>query len=227
MGINERKEREREHRKEEILDAAQRVFFEKEFTTATVDEIAEAAELSKGTLYLYYKSKEDIYLAVMMRGMEKLYEKLEPISASGSTTIQKLLNFCECYKEYFRSDRRYFRMFHFLQAPHFHKQVSNEMNESCSQLSRKIWNLVVGLLKSGMKERIFRSDLNPFEVAIILWSSITALLLRADTENEAWKERLNIDLENVLDVSNDLLFNAIMTDKGRSEYNVLTKAGQH
>ena len=37
---------------------------------ATMDEIAEAAELSKGTLYLYYSSKEDLYLAVMMRGMD-------------------------------------------------------------------------------------------------------------------------------------------------------------
>jgi TetR/AcrR family transcriptional regulator len=55
MGIVERKEREKEHRKEEILDAAQKVFFERGLVTATMDEIAETAELSKGTLYLYYK----------------------------------------------------------------------------------------------------------------------------------------------------------------------------
>lgn len=74
MGIHERKEREKEQRKEEILDAAQRIFFEKGLLAATMDEIAEAAELSKGTLYLYYSSKEDIYLAVMMRGMKTLHE---------------------------------------------------------------------------------------------------------------------------------------------------------
>lgn len=60
MGTHERKEREREHRREDILDAAQHVFFEKGLPTATMDEIAEIAELSKGTLYLYYKSKEDL-----------------------------------------------------------------------------------------------------------------------------------------------------------------------
>jgi TetR/AcrR family transcriptional regulator len=70
MGITERKEREKEHRKEEIIDAAQKVFFEKGLLLTTMDEIAEIAELSKGTLYLYYKSKENLYLAVMMRGTE-------------------------------------------------------------------------------------------------------------------------------------------------------------
>ena len=57
MGIHERKEREKEHRRDEILNAAQKVFFEKGLQSATMDEIAEAAELSKGTLYLYYGSK--------------------------------------------------------------------------------------------------------------------------------------------------------------------------
>ena len=60
MGTHERKEREKEHRREEILAAAQAVFFEKGLQNSTMDEIAERAELSKGTLYLYYKSKEDL-----------------------------------------------------------------------------------------------------------------------------------------------------------------------
>ena len=69
MGIAERKEREKEYRKESILDAAQKVFFEKGLHLSTMDEIAETAELAKGTLYLYYHSKEDLYLAVLLRGL--------------------------------------------------------------------------------------------------------------------------------------------------------------
>jgi len=224
VGIIERKEREKEHRKEEILDAAQKVFFEKGLNTATMDEIAEAAELSKGTLYLYYKSKEDIYLAVMMRGMDKLYGRLEPIVATDDSTIKKIVKFGESYKEYFHSDRKFFRMFHFLQAPQFHKQVSDEMKQACDMESKKMWDLFIGLLRHGMEEGKLRSDLNPVEVAIILWSSATALLLRLDSEGEAWKEQLNIDLEHAFQVSTGLLFNAIMTDKGRSEYIILTQA---
>jgi TetR/AcrR family transcriptional regulator len=223
VGITERKEREKEHRKEEILDAAQKVFFEKGLATATMDEIAEAAELSKGTLYLYYKSKEDMYLAVMMRGMEVLYKVYEPIVASEDSTIQKLVKFGDTYKEFFCSHRNFFRMFHFLQAPYFHKQVSEEMRQACSVESRKMWDLVIGLLRRGMEEGAFRSDLNPVEVAIILWSSATALLLRVDSEGEAWKERMNIDLEHVLETSNKLLFESILTDNAYAEFAMLNR----
>ena len=55
-------------------------FFNKGLPTATMDEIADAAELSKGTLYLYYKSKEDLYLGVMIRGMQALYTDYESLS---------------------------------------------------------------------------------------------------------------------------------------------------
>jgi TetR/AcrR family transcriptional regulator len=221
VGIIERKEREKEHRKEEILDAAQKVFFEKGLAVATMDEIAEAAELSKGTLYLYYKSKEDMYLAVMMRGMNVLYKIYEPIVGSNDTSVQKLAKFGDTYKEFFHSHRSFFRMFYFLQAPQFHKQVSEEMRQACSVESRKMWDLVIGLLKRGMEEGAFRSDLNPVEVAIILWSSATALLLRLDGEGEVWKERMNIDLDHAFETSNKLLFESILTDEAYAEFAVL------
>ena len=94
MGIHERKEREKERRREEILDAAQRVFVEKGLTTATVDDIAMAAELSKGTLYLYFESKEDIYVALMMRGLRLLYSVFNEI-ISGESSVVKILHLME------------------------------------------------------------------------------------------------------------------------------------
>ena len=72
MGIAERKERERLRRREEIIDAAERVFFTKGIRDATMDDVAEEAELSKGTLYLYFKSKQELYLAINFRGLSLL-----------------------------------------------------------------------------------------------------------------------------------------------------------
>ncbi len=62
MGILERKEKEKQQRRDDILGAAKEVFFSKGLMSATMDEIAEKAELSKGTLYLYFASKEELYL---------------------------------------------------------------------------------------------------------------------------------------------------------------------
>jgi AcrR family transcriptional regulator len=218
MGIEERKEREKEHRKEEILNAAQKVFFDKGLPTATMDEIAEAAELSKGTLYLYYKSKEDLYLGVMMRGMQTLYTEYESLAASPDSPLRKIIKLSELYIDFFASNRNIFRMFHFLQMPQFHKQVSDEMQQYCGIETRRLWDLVIGIMKQGMESGILRSDLDPIEIGIILWSSSSALMMRGDTEGDRWKERFNIDLSHTLEVSNQLFLNAILTDKGRKEF---------
>jgi TetR/AcrR family transcriptional regulator len=218
MGIIERKEREKEHRKEEILDAAQKIFFEKGLAAATMDEIAEEAELSKGTLYLYYKSKEDMYLGVMMRGMEELHAKFERIGLSNISTVEKMVMLGDAYKVHFYKHRKFFRMTNFLQSPHFHKQVSDEMKQTCDAEGQKAWNVINDILERGVKEGVLRSDCNPIELGVILWSNTTALLSRIDNEGESWKKRFNIDLEHTLELSNRLLFEAILTDRGRTEY---------
>jgi len=55
-----RREREKLAHRQEILDAATRVFAEKGFFSATLDEVAQEAEFSKGTVYLYFSSKDDL-----------------------------------------------------------------------------------------------------------------------------------------------------------------------
>ena len=221
MGIPERKEREKGQRREEILDAAQHVFFEKGLHVATMDEIAERAELSKGTLYLYYKSKEDLYLAVVMRGMEILRELFTKVAKSGEPAVSMLVALRDAYSSYFSNHREYFRMTHFLQTPQFHKQVSDDMKKAAGELNRQVWDLVNGILQKCIDEGVLRKNLNPVEAGIILWSSATALLLRIDSEYPIWKENFQIDLTQTLKLSNDLLFDSMCTADGRKAISAL------
>lgn len=226
MGTHERKEREKVLRREEIVDAAQKVFFAKGLATATMDEIAETAELSKGTLYLYYRSKEDLYLAVMMRGMEILRDMCLQCSAAESSGVRKLHVLARTYTEFFDAHRAYFRMFHFYQTPQFHRQVSAAMLDACSLLNNKLWALVVEIIEEAIREETFRADVVPKEIATMLWSSATALLLRIDAEQELWRERMQIDLRHTLELSNRLHFEALLTEKGRREYEAIAPVSE-
>ena len=217
LGITERKEREKSYRREEILDAAQKVFFEKGLTAATMDEIAETAELSKGTLYLYYKCKEDLYLGVMMRGMQILHDRLADVIAKNRPVPQTLADLAQAFFDFFNTHRNYFRMLHFLQTPQLHKQATEEMQTNCRTLNHQTWELVIDLLRRGIRDGSVRPDLNPAEVLVILWSSATALLLRIDSEDDRWHERFHIDLVQTLNLSNALLFGAIFTEQGRRQ----------
>jgi AcrR family transcriptional regulator len=68
MGTRERRERERENRRSQILNAAKEIFMSKGFRAATMEDIAQKVELSPGTIYTYFKNKEELYVALNLSG---------------------------------------------------------------------------------------------------------------------------------------------------------------
>jgi AcrR family transcriptional regulator len=65
MGTAERRLREKKQRVEDILDAAEQVFFSKGFDSSTMDDVADEAEFSKGALYNYFKSKNELCVGIV------------------------------------------------------------------------------------------------------------------------------------------------------------------
>ncbi len=216
MGIHERKEREKEQRRDEIVRAATAVFFEKGLPNATMDEIAEAAELSKGTLYLYFKSKEDLYLAVTSDGFDILSGMFQQTIDASSSTLEALQKLGDTYYAFFTQHRNYFRMFQYFQNPGLHKQVSIEMMDSCQSHNQRAWQTVVRLLEKGMEEGILRTDMTPSEMAVALWSSANAIMLQIDHQYEEWKSSMGIDLEHLLNKTNRLLLETVLSENARA-----------
>lgn len=109
MGITERKEREKKQRKEQILEAARRLFQERGFLNVTISDIAESAELSIGSLYLYFKNKEDIYAGLACLGSQKfdtlldeaLHKKKKLSQEDLATFIEKFMRIYADYGCYF------------------------------------------------------------------------------------------------------------------------------
>ena len=99
MGVNERKKREKLKRANDIINAAEKVFFKKGFENATMDDIAAEAELSKGTLYLYFDTKEALYAEIGMRGNDILYN----ISLKAFELSEKGLDNWSTWEEYIMS----------------------------------------------------------------------------------------------------------------------------
>jgi AcrR family transcriptional regulator len=90
MGIAERRERGKAQRRLDIVRAAEKVFLSKGYDDATMDEIAEEAELSKGTLYLYFKGKEDVHAQIVAKGMDVLFGLLKQVVDPQSNGMSKL-----------------------------------------------------------------------------------------------------------------------------------------
>lgn len=96
----------------EILEGARRVFAQKGFQDATVDDIAEAVGLAKGTLYLYFKSKQHIYLEALRHDLQALHEQARQAVAAAPTARLRLRAFLAIRARYSDSNRDFFRIYH-------------------------------------------------------------------------------------------------------------------
>jgi AcrR family transcriptional regulator len=98
-----------EFRRAGILKAARKVFARHGYDGATMDNVAESCSIAKGTLYLYFKSKRQIYLAVLKEDLQSLREATRLAIASGSSAEDRIrafittrFDFCERHRDFFR-----------------------------------------------------------------------------------------------------------------------------
>jgi len=105
-----RKEREKEARREAILDAAARIFSRKNFYEATLDEIAADAELAKGTLYNYFKDKQDIFASLMERGHQQGQRAMDEAIRLGGALPELLKRLLLAWLQTLTENKYMFRM---------------------------------------------------------------------------------------------------------------------
>jgi AcrR family transcriptional regulator len=96
-----------EERKTQILDAAEQVFNKKGLDKARMDDIADQTGLSKGTLYLYFKSKEDLVIAILDRIFRGMFEQLEARKSGELNATEAIWSFTD---EAARDYKRMLRM---------------------------------------------------------------------------------------------------------------------
>lgn len=95
MGVTERRLRERARRREDLLDAAERLFAERGVAPTTVEDVAAAAEVGKGTLYLYFENKDALFGAVAGRALDAILARAEEVvtdAPSGLDGVRALLD---------------------------------------------------------------------------------------------------------------------------------------
>jgi len=100
-----------EFREAEILQAARQVFARRGFPEASMEEIAQVAGLAKGTLYLYYESKRELYRAAIRAGLVELCDALERAIDGAPTLPAQLAAYVTTKVAYFDEHRDFFRIY--------------------------------------------------------------------------------------------------------------------
>src|ERR1700688_2304758 len=101
-----------EFRCAEILAAARKVFAKRGFDSATVDDIAAAAGVAKGTLYLYFHSKREIYFEALRRDVLALHEETNSRVAACDAVAEKIRAFIATRVKYLEANRDFFKIYY-------------------------------------------------------------------------------------------------------------------
>jgi AcrR family transcriptional regulator len=177
MGIHERKERERERRRQQIIVAAKRVFSEKGFTRATMEDIAHEAELSPGTLYLYFKNKDELYASLSLRILHYLLIRLEHINSDTHSDIEvRILELKKAMFDVYEFDPMILiNMFH-LQSSDTLKNLTPELLSEIKNLSKQSLSEMAKLFDEGVRKGVF-IEKHPMAIADTFWALFSGVIL--------------------------------------------------
>lgn len=208
MGTAERRQRERERKEREIVETARELFFEKGYLATTVDDIAARLEVSKGSIYLRFSSKDEIYYAVARSGLEVFRDMLASASADG-TGLERFTAMGRAYVEFWTSYPEHRRLFgeSGLVSP---PSTSGPQGLEFIRVGDEATALMVRAVNDGIEDGSIRSGVSP-ELLVFCASSAVEGVLSGMERRGAKMARLGKDREEVLTFLFDLFRDALRT----------------
>ena len=213
MGIQERKERERERRRQQIMVAAKRVFSVKGFSKATMEDIAKEAELSPGTLYLYFKNKDELYASLSLRILQYLLIRLEHVNAEPDLTPDQMIESLKetMYDVYEFDPLILVNMFH-LQSSEALKNLTPELLSEIKDLSQNSLNTMAKIFEKGINKGAF-VEKNPLVFSDIVWALFSGIVLWEESKR-IFNQKSN-SLKETLGTAFEIFGQGIKNTEGR------------
>ncbi len=172
MSLAKWKEREREQRQNDIIDAARKLLIDRDFDEVSMDEIAREVGLGKSTLYLYFKNKESLYFAIVLRGIRIWDQMIKEEVEKGNTGLEKFIAYGNANREFLTEYPDYFRL---LYSPtsikkqfDMDKMNSSEEFQEVRDLFKEIMSVGIDSIQKGIDDGEIRPDVDPVEAAILL-----------------------------------------------------------
>jgi TetR/AcrR family fatty acid metabolism transcriptional regulator len=159
-------------KRERILRGAIKVFARKGFYATRVSEIAKAAGVADGTIYLYFKNKDDVLISIFEDRLSKLLVVLEQEIAAGEGAEDKLRRVIELQLGLLEGQRDLAEVITVNL-----RQSSRLLKQYATPLFMKYLEIIAGLIAEGQREGVLRSDVHPLLAARALWGALDGVAL--------------------------------------------------
>lgn len=199
MGVSERKLREKSARKNAIIEAAEKIFFSKGIENASMDEVAKEAELSKGTLYLYFKNKNALYRAILRRAYTTLLDHLKAEDYDKLKGFDAVVAICSNYISFSSEYPGYFDA-----ILHYENDVvdtSLKETESVKSIvaGNQVLDELIVQIKKGVADKSIIDQVDPIQTALVLWGQCTGILQMIKSKGLIFKRYFQLEEQQLLD----------------------------
>lgn len=214
MSVANRRNREREERRAAIVEAARAVFLRKGFAAATMDEVAAEAEVSKGTVYLYFESKDALFVAMSSAVLEEVRAAFERIGAEDRPAVEALREMLRAYGDIAAENGDEFRV-----AVGWMTSTDSVNTDTPSFRAHReaidgLLEHLVAAIERGKQDGSIDSNHDSFLLAGRIWAGVVgALLFRINSEELVKRYPHPVDLDGFVDGFIDLLCEGLRTRK--------------
>ena len=205
MDATDRKAWEKAQRKNRLVDIAEMVFFSKGFDGTTMPMIADAAGYNKRTIYLYFKDKEELFLAVVLRGLKQLHEALHAAVQGTETAGTGLRAFGGAFFDFAMAHPKYLDLMMVYEARNFiyYETVTPTPDENyrsaCQKVSNDIAQIILDAIVRGIEKQRIQTELTPRQLMLILWGQLFGVMQILRIREKRFDEAFGMSREKLFE----------------------------
>jgi len=169
-----RRERDRKLRKTDILKAAEEVFATRGYHKATIADIAQKAQYAVGTVYLYFKNKENLYFRLFEEKWGEITQTIKKEVDQSRDSLEKLAAIVKARLQFFDANRDFFRIY-FMERNVDKGTMQNKVKDMMVSKFIKHTNMLTRLMKKAIEEGQLR-NLNPEKLAFAFLGNINSMI---------------------------------------------------
>ena len=186
-----------EFRIQSLQDATLRVIARKGMAAATMQDIAEEAGVAKGTIYLYFRDREELVEKTFERAINQLMERIDKDLEGVAPFETKLRAINAAHLAFFRENQEFFRLYLSMRMPEGTPERQRRQKQTCGDQYRVRIQKFADLLKSAMDRGEIR-EMDPFRLALFIIEGSSALILQRLNELSHPPEEADVDLITTL-----------------------------
>ncbi|OOM74230.1 TetR/AcrR family transcriptional regulator [Clostridium sp. BL-8] len=205
------KEAKKKIRRENIVNAAETVFFLKGIDGATMDDVAKEVKYSKRTVYSYFESKEQLCYEITCRAFD-MSEKMEQAALelnSLKNGLEKILVIGKAKIDFLNKYPDYFKFILAFNNMSVKNLPRDEVIMACYEKQSKLFSILTDILKEGIEDKSIRNDLNVINTSYILYLNIMSLIkIILEKENAVITDR-GVDIDEIIETMFTLTIRSI------------------